>query len=103
MRADFVFRREFNIMRLALICAAAALATASLGSAAEPASAPTTVTASKEAKAKKPRKVCRRETSTGSTIPKRICRTVEEPAEPAKEASAAPAPVGDSRDATAAE
>ena len=43
-------------MRLALICAAAALATASLGSAAEPASAPTTVTASKEAKAKKPRK-----------------------------------------------
>ena len=63
-------------MRLALICATAALATASLGAAAEPASAPTTATASKDAKAKKTRKVCRREQPTGSTIAKRVCRTV---------------------------
>ena len=88
-------------MRLALICAAAALATASLGSAAEPASDSTTATATKQVKAKKPRKVCRRERTTGSTIPLRICRTVEETAEPAKQAAAAPAPAMESRDTTA--
>ena len=89
-------------MRLAFICAAAALVTASLGSAAEPAPAATTATATKEAKAKKPRKVCRRESTTGSTIPVRICRTIEEPAEQAKQAAAAPTPAVDARDSTAA-
>jgi len=90
-------------MRFALICAAAALATASLGSAAEPAAAPTTATASKDAKTKKPRKVCRRETSTGSTIPKKICRTIEDRPQEAKQ-TATPVPVtGDARDGNAAE
>ena len=74
-------------MRLALICAAAALATASLGYAAEPALAASNATATKEPKAKKTRKVCRREEPTGSTIPKRVCRTVPvtEDAEAARE------------------
>ena len=89
-------------MRLALICAAAALATASLGSAAEPASESTAATAPKQAKAKKPRKVCRSERTTGSTIPIRICRTVEEKAELAKQAATEPAPAVDARDTTAA-
>lgn len=75
-------------MRFALICAAAALATSSVCAAAEPAPRAPTATA-KNAEAKKPRKVCKRDTSTGSTIPKKICRTVQEPAAQAK---AEPAP-----------
>jgi hypothetical protein len=102
-RALSFFRRDYNTMRLALIFATAALATASLGSAAEPASASTSASASKQAKAKKPRKVCRRETETGSAIPKRICRTIEEPTEQAKSEAAAPAPVAVSREGNAAE
>ena len=84
-------------MRLALICAAAALATASLGAAAEPAP-----TASSQ-KAAKTRKVCRRDNSTGSVIPKRVCRTVVDSAEQAK-ADAPPAPsTQPGREASAAE
>ena len=90
-------------MRLALVCAAAALATSSLAVAAEPAAAPGKVTASENVKAKKPRKVCRRDTSTGSTIPKKICRTVVETAEPAKQAQAPVAATNVLQDGTAAE
>jgi hypothetical protein len=87
-------------MRLALICAAAALATASLGAAAEPAP---TASSQKAAKPAKTRKVCRRDNSTGSVIPKRVCRTVVDSAEQAK-ADAPPAPsTQPGREASAAE
>ena len=76
-------------MRFALICAAAALASTSVSIAGEPAPVAPAATAKDTTKAKKPRKVCRRETSTGSAIPKRVCRTVEEPAEQAKNEPAA--------------
>ena len=77
-------------MRFALTCAAAALAISSVAVAAEPTSTASATTA-KGAPTKKTRKICRRETSTGSTIPKKVCRTVEERTDEAKQ-SAAPAP-----------
>ena len=76
MRAHFVFTRDFNIMRLALICAAALLASSSLAAAAEPTANTSGAVAKKEDIAKKTRKVCRREMPTGSTIRKRVCRAV---------------------------
>lgn len=63
-------------MRIALICAAATLATSSFVFAAEPASTAPAAEVAKDTKAPKTRKVCRREQPTGSTIPKRVCRTV---------------------------
>ena len=39
------------------------------------------------AKAAKPKKVCEKVEVTGSTVPKRICRTVAEPAKPKEEAA----------------
>jgi hypothetical protein len=90
-------------MRLALICALAALATTSLGAAAEPGAAPTAASGQKDAKAKKPRKVCRRDQPTGSTIPKRVCHTVAEPAEQAKADSPPEGAAEVARDGNAAE
>ena len=41
------------------------------------------------AKPAKPRKICERIEITGSTVPKRVCRTVVEPAKPVAEAGRA--------------
>jgi len=41
------------------------------------------------AKAEKPKKVCEKVEVTGSTVPKRVCRVVAEPAKPKKEATQA--------------
>jgi hypothetical protein len=91
-------------MRIALIGAAAALATASVCAAAEPAAAQAGVATEKSAKAKpKTRKICRRESTTGSTIPIRICRTVAEPQEQAKAEPAPVAPVDAGSQGAAAE
>ncbi|MEI4508193.1 hypothetical protein WBQ88_12680 [Sphingopyxis sp. CCNWLW253] len=43
------------------------------------------------AKPAKPKKVCQKVEVTGSTVPKRVCRTVAEPVTPAPEASHADA------------
>ena len=77
-------------MRLALICAAALLASSSLATAADPAENSSAVAAKKGDTAKKTRKVCRREMPTGSTIRKRVCRTVpvDEPSEAVREPQA---------------
>ena len=66
---------------LALSCAAPAFATAGVdphaGHTAErPADAPVAAPTQAEAPEDKERKVCRRETATGSNMPKRVCRTV---------------------------
>jgi hypothetical protein len=63
-------------MRLALICAAAMLASSSLAQAADTAENAAVAATAKGDAAQKTRKVCRREMPTGSTIPKRVCRTV---------------------------
>lgn len=47
-----------------------------------------TETAAKPEKAK-PKKVCEKIEVTGSTVPKRVCRTVVEPAKPKDEATQA--------------
>ena len=39
------------------------------------------------AKPAKPKKVCEKIEMTGSTVPKRVCRTVVEPAKPKEEAT----------------
>ena len=44
---------------------------------------------SKPAKPAKPRKVCEKIEITGSTVPKRVCRTVADPAKPRSEAARA--------------
>ncbi len=41
------------------------------------------------AKPAKPKKVCEKVEVTGSTVPKRVCRTVAEPAKPKDEATQA--------------
>lgn len=41
------------------------------------------------AKPAKPKKVCERIESTGSSVPKRVCRTVVEPVKPKEEATQA--------------
>ena len=41
------------------------------------------------AKAEKPKKVCEKVDVTGSTVPKRVCRTVVEPVKPKEEATQA--------------
>ncbi len=51
--------------------------------AAEPAAA---TGSSQPAKPAKPKKVCEKIEITGSTVPKRVCRTVVEPVKPASEA-----------------
>ena len=66
---------------LALSCAAPALAaTAGDPHAGHPAEraadAPANAPADADAREDKERKVCRRETSTGSNMPRRVCRTV---------------------------
>ena len=83
-------------MRLALIFAATALASSSLAAAAAPADNSATVSAKKGDAAKKTRKVCRREMPTGSTIPKRVCRSVpvNEPTEAVREPQAGTAGEG---------
>ena len=43
--------------------------------------APATAPADDDAQAEKPKKVCRMETTTGSVMPKRVCRTPEQVAE----------------------
>lgn len=43
------------------------------------------------AKPAKPKKVCQKVEVTGSTVPKRVCRTVAEPVKPAPEAPRADA------------
>ena len=43
------------------------------------------------AKAAKPKKVCEKIEVTGSTVPKRVCRTVVETAKPKDETAPAPA------------
>ena len=40
--------------------------------------APATAPADDDAQAEKPKKVCRMETTTGSVMPKRVCRTPEQ-------------------------
>ena len=40
------------------------------------------------AKPAKPKKICEKVEITGSTVPKRVCRTVVEPTQPKDEASA---------------
>ena len=55
----------------------------SLASAApEVAASPTATAADKPAKPAKPRKICQKIEMTGSSVPKRVCRTVSEPAKP---------------------
>jgi hypothetical protein len=64
-----------------------ALSATSMGTTvAEPVAATAT---SKPAKPAKPKKVCEKIEITGSTVPKRVCRTVVEPAKPAPEATRA--------------
>ncbi|MGH6697417.1 hypothetical protein [Sphingopyxis sp.] len=46
----------------------------------------TRASAEQPAKPVKPKKVCQKVEVTGSTVPKRVCRTVVEPAKPAAEA-----------------
>ncbi|MBR2170708.1 hypothetical protein [Sphingopyxis sp.] len=48
-----------------------------------------TVAANSPAKPAKPKKVCEKVEVTGSTVPKRVCRTVAEPAKPKDEATQA--------------
>ena len=82
-------------MRLALFCAAALLASSSLAAAAETATNSSGAVVKKEDAVKKTRKVCRREMPTGSTIRKRVCRTVpvaSEGSEAAREPQAGAAP-----------
>lgn len=43
-------------------------------------------TTAQPAKPAKPKKVCEKIEITGSTVPKRVCRTVVEPAQPKEEA-----------------
>jgi hypothetical protein len=47
--------------------------------------------AEQAAKPAKPKKVCQKVEMTGSTVPKRVCRTVAEPIKPAPEAQRADA------------
>ena len=47
------------------------------------------MTADTPAKPAKPKKVCEKVEVTGSTVPKRVCRTVAEPAKPKDEATQA--------------
>jgi hypothetical protein len=51
----------------------------------------TRANAEQPAKPAKPKKVCQKLEVTGSTVPKRVCRTVAESAKPAPEASRADA------------
>lgn len=46
------------------------------------AASPTTTGTEKPAKPAKPKKVCQKVEMTGSSVPKRICRTITEPAKP---------------------
>lgn len=63
-----------------------ALSAASMNAvAAEPATSGST------GKPAKPKKICEKVEVTGSTVPKRVCRTVVEPAKPAAEAQRADA------------
>lgn len=45
--------------------------------------------ASQPAKPAKPKKVCQKVETTGRTVPKRVCRIVAEPAQPAPDAARA--------------
>ena len=63
-------------MRLIPVSAAALLLCVSAAAYATEAIAPTQDEG--EAQAEKPKKVCRMETSTGSVMPKRVCRTPEQ-------------------------
>ena len=64
-----------------------ALSATSMGTTvAEPAAPTGTDQSAKPAKPAKPKKVCEKIDITGSTVPKRVCRTVVEPAKPAPEA-----------------
>ncbi len=64
-----------------------ALSTASPDAAAS--APPMTSDTSKPAKAAKPEKICKKVETTGSTVPKRVCRVVTEPAQPAPDAARA--------------
>lgn len=67
-----------------------AVSTASLD-AATPAP-PVTTDVSEPAKPAKPKKVCEKIEVTGSTVPKRVCRIVAEPAKPRPDAARADTP-----------
>lgn len=61
--------------------------------AASPAAAgsPTAHDADKPATPVKPKKICQKVEMTGSSVPKRVCRTVTEPAKPGRDAEQATA------------
>lgn len=63
----------------------------SLSAAAPVVGAPTLQGADKPAKPVKPKKVCQKIEMTGSSVPKRVCRTVTEPAKPGRDAEQATA------------
>lgn len=65
-------------MRLISATSVALLLCASAAAHAAEESAPSATQGVEEAQAEKPKKVCRMETSTGSVMPKRVCRTPEQ-------------------------
>ena len=74
-------------MMSVLFSLALAMASANAGPAGEQAAKPA-----------KPKKICEKVESTGSAVPKRVCRTVVEPVKPKEEATQA---VSDKRSADA--
>ncbi|MBN8846381.1 MAG: hypothetical protein J0H88_24370 [Sphingomonadales bacterium] len=63
-----------------------AILSLALAAASANAAAPEGTTTTQPAKPAKPKKVCEKIEITGSTVPKRVCRTVVEPAQPKGEA-----------------
>jgi hypothetical protein len=82
--ATMLFR---SLIRMMILLLSLSLSAASLDAATAAPAATTGV--SKPAKPAKPKKVCQKVEVTGSTVPKRVCRIVAEPAKPAPDAARA--------------